>query len=71
MPSMGQEKRALLNQSICGRRGAGIWMSGPSGDRLKTRRTDDVRISFELPSPLPQQKMSSLTDGPSLNGDSP
>ena len=52
----------LLNQRNLGRRGAGIRMSGPSGDRLKTRRTDGVRSSFELPSPLPQPKTSSLTD---------
>ena len=32
---------ALLNQRNSGRRGGGIWVSGPSGDRLKTRRTDD------------------------------
>jgi hypothetical protein len=43
MPLMGQEKRALLNQRNSRRRGAGIWMTGPSGDRLKTRRTDGGR----------------------------
>jgi hypothetical protein len=43
MPLMGQENRALLNQRNSRRRGAGIWMTGPSGDRLKTRRTDGGR----------------------------